>query len=127
MSAQATVYEVVGGQLFFDQLVDRFYDRVQHDPELLAVYPQPSDLSPARRHLSLFLGEYWGGPPVYSTERGHPRLRMRHVRFAIGAVEIERWLMHMIAAVDETDPPEPARRSLLEYFERAAPMLQNRA
>ena len=127
MPPEPTVYEVVGGQPFFEALVDRFYDRVEDDPELLAVYPQPRDLGPARRHLSLFLAEYWGGPPDYSAERGHPRLRMRHASFAIGAAQVERWFTHMRAAVQEMDPPEQARRPLLEYFERAAPMLQNRA
>ena len=127
MSTEPTVYEVAGGQPFFEELVDRFYDRVERDPELLTVYPQPQDLGPARRHLSLFLAEYWGGPSLYSAERGHPRLRMRHASFAIGAAEVERWFAHMRASVEEMEPPERALRSLLEYFERAAPMLKNRA
>ena len=70
-----------GGETFFVALVDRFYEGVETDPLLRPMYPE--DLSDSRRHLALFLSQYWGGPPVYSEERGHPRLRMRHARFAV--------------------------------------------
>src|SRR5215813_8539473 len=81
---ETTVYEQAGGMPFFERLVDRFYDGVAGDPVLLALYPQPDDLGPARRRLTLFLAQYWGGPTTYSDERGHPRLRARHLPFAIG-------------------------------------------
>ncbi len=114
MSDPVAVYEVVGGLPFFEGLVDRFYERVAADPVLLAIYPEPGDLAPARRRLALFLAEYWGGPPDYTEERGHPRLRMRHFPFGIGAAERDRWLEHMTAAVAEMDPssrdrPDPPR------------------
>jgi hemoglobin len=111
---------------FFEQLVDHFYDGVASDPRLLSVYPQPADLGPARRRLALFLAQYWGGPPTYSAERGHPRLRMRHIGFVIGATERDLWLGHMRAAVDRMDPPMQARQLLLDYFDQAAEMLRNR-
>src|SRR5262249_39855249 len=82
--AEITLYEAVGGMPFFMALVDAFYDGVAADPEFLAIYPTPDDLGPARRRLALFLGQYWGGPTTYSNERGHPRLRLRHMPFAIG-------------------------------------------
>lgn len=126
MASAPTLYDAVGGQRFFDELVDRFYDRVERDAQLLAVYPQPNDLTGARRRLSLFLAEYWGGPSTYSDERGHPRLRMRHATFVIGEVERGRWLAHMRVAVEEMDPPEEARASLMDYFEKGSAMLQNR-
>ena len=91
------LYAVVGGMVFFERLVDRFYEGVASDPVLLRLYPDPGDLSPARRKLALFLAQYWGGPMTYSEERGHPALRMRHASFEIGAVERERWLVHMRA------------------------------
>ena len=80
-------------------LVGRFYDGVAADPDLLRVYPEPDDLSEARRNLTLFLAQYWGGPRTYDGERGHPRLRMRHAPFAIGPAERDRWLLHMRAAI----------------------------
>ena len=126
MPEEISLYDAVGGLPFFEQLVDRFYDRVASDPLLLAVYPQPEDMGSARRRLALFLAEYWGGPPSYSAERGHPRLRMRHFPFAIGTAERDRWLEHMRAAVAEMDPPPQIVSALLDYFERGAEMVRNR-
>ena len=61
----------------------------------------PDDLSGPRRHLALFLQQYWGGPGTYSEERGHPRLRQRHVPFVISEAERDAWFTHMAAALDE--------------------------
>lgn len=121
-----SVYEVVGGMPFFEALVDRFYAGVEKDPVLLGLYPSPDDLGPARRHLTLFLAQYWGGPTTYSDERGHPRLRMRHAPFEIGPDARDRWLGHMNAAIAELDPPESVARSLHEYFDMAAESMRNR-
>jgi hemoglobin len=120
-----TLYETVGGMPFFERLVDRFYDAVAADETLLGLYPQPDDLAPARRHLTLFLAQYWGGPTTYSDERGHPRLRMRHAPFAIDPGARDRWLEHMHAAVDALEPDPPVRTALLEYFDWAAEGLRN--
>src|SRR5512134_2855164 len=105
---------------FFEGLVDRFYEGVAADPELLRLYPQPDDLAPARRRLTLFLAQYWGGPTDYNAERGHPRLRMRHAPFPIGADERDRWLTHMRRAVAILDPPPEIASALSEYFDMAA-------
>lgn len=121
-----TVYELVGGMPFFESLVDRFYDGVAEDQVLLALYPEPEDLSGARRRLTLFLVQYWGGPPTYMEERGHPRLRMRHVPFAIGPDARDRWLRHMRAALDAMAPPAAARQAFEEYFAMAAEAMRNR-
>jgi hemoglobin len=121
-----TVFEVVGGLPFFEALVDRFYEGVAGDPELLALYPTPDDLVPARHHLALFLAQYWGGPPDYSVERGHPALRMRHAPFAIGTDARDRWLTHMRAALASMDPPSEAAAAFEEYFSKAADGLRNR-
>jgi hemoglobin len=125
--AEMTLYEAVGGMPFFVALVDAFYDGVAADPELLTVYPTPADLGPARHRLTLFLAQYWGGPTTYSDERGHPRLRLRHMPFAIGDAERDRWLHHMTAAVATLDPPEGVRRALLDYFTMAADAMRNSA
>jgi hemoglobin len=123
--AQGTLYEQVGGMPFFEQLVDRFYDGVEADPDLLALYPDQSDLVGARRRLTLFLGQYWGGPTTYLEERGHPRLRARHFPFAIGTLERDRWLVHMGAAIDESDALPDAKARLHEYMTMAADAMRN--
>jgi hemoglobin len=122
---EASVYELAGGSDFFESLVDRFYKGVALDPVLLPLYPQPEDLAPARRRLTLFLIQYWGGPTTYSDERGHPRLRMRHAPFVIGPVERDRWLVHMRAAVQALDPPAEVRAALSDYFAMAAEAMRN--
>ena len=126
MDGGTELYHAVGGMPFFEALVDRFYEGVADDPVLLRLYPDAQDLAPARRKLTLFLAQYWGGPTTYSEERGHPALRMRHAPFEIGSVERDRWLVHMRAAVEALDPPPEAAEALLAYFEMAAPSLQNR-
>jgi hemoglobin len=118
------VYDLVGGLPFFEALVERFYAGVETDPVLRALYPE-ADLAPARRRLTLFLVQYWGGPTTYSAERGHPRLRSRHFQFPIGSDERDRWLAHMQAAVEVSGAtPEIAGR-LMRYFEQAAEAVRN--
>jgi hemoglobin len=123
---EATLYDEVGGTPFFERLVDRFYEGVAADPVLLPLYPEPEDLAGARRRLTLFLVQYWGGPTTYLQERGHPRLRARHSPFSIGGLERDRWLVHMRAAIDESDATPEARRRLHDYVAMAADALRNR-
>lgn len=120
-----TLYHRAGGSPFFEALVGRFYDGVETDPLLRPVYPEP-DLAGARHRLTLFLIQYWGGPTTYDQERGHPRLRMRHAPFAIGAEERDRWLLHMRAAVAELAPPDDVAAELERYFTMAAEAMRNR-
>ena len=121
-----TLYELAGGMPFFERLVARFYDGVEADPILRPVYPK-EDLTGARHRLTLFLAQYWGGPRTYDAERGHPRLRMRHVPFAIGPAERDRWLAHMRAAIAELRPAPDVAQALELYFARAAEAMRNRA
>jgi len=118
-----TLFEHVGGQPFFDQLVDRFYNGVETDAPLRSLYPQ--DLEPGKRALALFLGQYFGGPTTYSDEKGHPRLRMRHVDFAIGEAERDGWVKHMTAAVLAAELDQPAQTKMLDYFTMAAQHMIN--
>ena len=126
-----TLYERVGGTPFFERLVDAFYDGVAVDDVLLRLYPEAPDLTGARHRLTLFLIQYWGGPTTYSDERGHPRLRMRHLPFLIGPAERDHWLAHMAAAVDvataELGEPLAAavQAELLGYFAPAAEQMRN--
>lgn len=122
-AAPQTLYELVGGDAWFDALVDRFYAGVEADPVLRPMYPD--DLEPARAHLRGFLVQYWGGPTTYSDERGHPRLRMRHAPFVIGPAERAAWSTHMHAAVVAGGLPPDVEAQVLEYFDRAATHLVN--
>ncbi|MBE1877314.1 globin [Myceligenerans pegani] len=114
-----TFYEQVGGHETFAKLVDTFYEGVAGDPVLRPMYPE-EDLGPAAERLTLFLEQYWGGPKTYSEERGHPRLRMRHMPFKVNPDARDRWLKHMRAAVDALDLAPVHEAELWDYLERAA-------
>ena len=124
MATEVTFFEAVGGEKTFRRLVHRFYQGVADDPLLRPLYPE-ADLGPAEERLTLFLMQYWGGPTTYSERRGHPRLRMRHVPFAIGMAERDAWLRHMRQAMDELDLAPPHDEALWRYLTMAATSMVN--
>jgi hemoglobin len=119
----STVFERVGGEAFFDDLVSRFYEGVANDPVLRPLYPD--DLEGPKEHLRLFLVQYWGGPPTYTEQRGHPRLRLRHSPFRIGLAERDAWLRHMLAALRESGAAPEDEQQMAEYFRSTATQLIN--
>ena len=121
---QTTLYQRVGGISYFKDLVDRFYGYVVADAALRPMYPD--DLEPGKNNLAMFLVQLWGGPPYYSRDRGHPRLRMRHMPFAIGQAERDAWFRYMREAVLSTDVSEGDADLLLDYFDKAATFMINR-
>src|ERR1700759_522344 len=121
---EISFYEAVGGEETFRRLTHLFYQGVAPAPALRGVSPS-KDLGPAEEHLRLFLIQYWGGPPTYNELRGHPRLRMRHVRFRIGETERDLWLKHMRTALDELSLPAGLDAQLWDYLVMAAHSLVN--
>ncbi|MEZ5379107.1 MAG: globin [Acidimicrobiales bacterium] len=124
---RVTLYEAVGGLPYFETVVDGFFDRVEGDPVVRKLYPD--DLAESRRRTALFLAQFWGGPTTYSDERGHPRLRARHLPFVIGQAERDGWVRHMMASIDATELPpsifEAVRPMLENYIETAATAMIN--
>lgn len=120
-----TVFQEVGGEQFFLELVDRFYEGVEKDPLLRPLYPE-NDMAGARLRLRLFLIQYFGGPDTYSRERGHPRLRARHLPYSIGGPERDAWMNHMLHALRSVEAPENAKVIMLDYFDRVATFMINR-
>jgi hemoglobin len=122
---EESLFDHVGGEPFFTQLVDAFYDAVEHDETLRPMYPE--DLVEPRRHLMLFLAQYWGGPRTYQEERGHPRLRMRHAPFRITKSARDAWLTAMTSALasvrDQLSDEE--FEEMTAYFAMAADQLRN--
>ena len=117
-------YDQVGGHETFRKLVHEFYRGVATDPPLRALYPE-DDLGPAEERFRMFLEQYWGGPTTYSEQRGHPRLRMRHHPFKVTPQQRDRWLHHIMAAVDTLDLPPANDLLLRDYLERAAHSMVN--
>ena len=127
MGDDGNVHDAVGGEAFFVDLVERFYRGVAADLLLRPLYPD--DLTDSKRHMAMFLQQYWGGPGTYSEQRGHPRLRGRHLPFVIGEPERDAWLRHMTAALEAVaaergiDPSLQAQ--MLAYFAQTADFLVN--
>lgn len=121
---QRSFYDEVGGAPTFERLVAAFYAGVAEDAPLRALYPE-EDLGPAQERLRMFLEQYFGGPKTYSELRGHPRLRMRHVPYIIDLDMRDRWLRHMLTALEGLDLPEAHTEAMRDYFVRAAHMLVN--
>ncbi len=124
------MFDAVGGAGFFEAMVDHFYDAVLTNDVLRPLYPE--DLAEARRHTALFLMQYWGGPSIYNEERGHPRLRMRHIPFAIGQPERDAWLDLMLAGLDHAlagipHPPlaDQIREAIAGYLDHASTAMIN--
>lgn len=95
-------FDALEGEDRIRRIVDRFYDIIAEDaPTLRAMLPK--DDSTSRNKLHAYLVEWTGGPAMYSVERGHPRMRMRHMPFKIGDPEVELWLGCMGRSLDEND------------------------
>ena len=119
-----TYYEAVGGHETFRRLIAYFYEGVADDPVLRPLYPE-EDLAGAEVRLRMFLEQYWGGPRTYSEQRGHPRLRQRHVPFAITEEARDAWLARMRAALDRVALVPEADAILWDYLQAAAHSLVN--
>ncbi|MBR7832431.1 globin [Actinospica durhamensis] len=122
-TAGESLYDRIGEKPF-RRIVHGFYQGVASDPELRAMYPE-QDLAPAEDRLAMFLIQYWGGPRIYSEQRGHPRLRMRHASFHIDLAARDRWLAHMRVAVDNENLAPADRDELWNYLEHAADFMVN--
>jgi hemoglobin len=121
-----THYEQIGGETGVRALVDRFYDLMDTAPEATAVRAlHAKSLKVSREKLYLFMSGWLGGPPLYVEAYGHPRLRMRHFPFAIGARERDEWLWCMERAIAEHAMSEPLRELLLVRLRDLADHMRN--
>jgi hemoglobin len=121
-----TAYALMGGQDAVDRLVDAFYDRMEALPEAAVVRAMHAqDLTAIRVVLKKYLGEWLGGPKRYTSERGHPMLRARHLPFPIGNAERDAWLTCMDGALDETVAHEEVREHIRAALTNLAGHMRN--
>lgn len=128
MSDTPTLYDVIGGAPVLRELVDRFYDLMQLEGEFAgihAMHPVPNDGS--RDKLFMFLSGWMGGPDLYIERHGHPRLRARHLPYAIGVKERDQWLRAMAWAMQDVGIEESLRLRLMESFFQTADWMRNKA
>lgn len=112
------------GEAGFAALTAAFYRRVRGDDLIGPMYPD-DDWEGSEKRLCDFLIFRFGGSDRYLIERGHPRLRQRHMPFAIGELERDRWLELMTSAMDEVHLHGAARSHLLAFFAQVADFIRN--
>ncbi len=123
-----TLYDVIGGQPRVRELVDRFYDLMELEPEFAGIRAlHPPSTEGSRQKFYMFLSGWMGGPDLFVEQYGHPRLRARHMPFAIGTSERDQWLRAMAWAMEDVGIEESLRVRLLESFFQTADWMRNKA
>jgi hemoglobin len=119
----ATPFERLGGRDAVARVIEAFYDRIEGDPELRAIFP--NDLEEGREKQRLFFEQWLGGEPRYSDRYGHPMMRRRHLPHAITARAADRWIAHFTAALEECAVPPDLRETILERLRPLARHMVN--
>ena len=122
MNSLGLLYTQIG-EASLQELAKNFYQEVSINPELRSLYPE--DLDAAERRIYLFLIQVLGGPATYSEERGHPRLRMRHLQWKIDSKMRTHWMNAMLHALDKVPLEQEVREDLMQYFTQVANAMIN--
>jgi hemoglobin len=126
VEVKATLFERIGGGAVIDRLVEAFYLRMDTLAEAARIRAMhPADLGRIKTDLKRYLTEWTGGEKLYSTEKGHPQMRRRHLRFRIGGAERDAWLLCMRGALAETIADEQARTQIDTGLTRLADWIRN--
>lgn len=124
---RTTAFELVGGESRVRELVDRFYDLMELEPEFAELRSlHPNVLDGSRDKLFWFLCGWLGGPDHYVERFGHPKLRARHLPFPIASRERDQWLTCMARAMHDIGIGDPLFDRLLESFCGTADWMRNR-
>jgi hemoglobin len=121
-------YRRIGGEAKIRELVQRFYQLMDELPEAHRIRKMHHiSLKNSEDKLFMFLTGWMGGPQLYVEKFGHPRLRQRHLPFAIGDDERDQWMMCMQQALDEVVEDEALRKELMDAFRKVADFMRNQA
>jgi hemoglobin len=121
-----SVYARIGGAPAVRRLVNRFYELMDGLPEAYTVRQiHPESLAGSAESLFEFHSGWFGGPPLYSNKKGHPRLRMRHAPYAVGPVERDEWMLCMRQALTEQITDPALRDGLIRTFADMADHMRN--
>jgi len=120
-----TTYEQIGGEPTVARLCDRFYELMDSVPQFQGIRAMhPADLANSRDKLYMFLSGWLGGPDLFVEKFGHPRLRGRHMPFAIGIDERDQWVACMVLAMEDVGVEEEIRAKLLQNFFNTADFMR---
>lgn len=123
---ETTVYELIGGEAGVKELVDRFYNYMDSETEAAEIRQMHAkSLRGSRQKLFLFLSGWFGGPDLYVEKYGHPRLRQRHLPFAIASKERDQWMHCMYKALADMPLPDDVRDKLGQAFMNTANHMRN--
>lgn len=122
---QNTHYERLGGEKAVRELVDRFYDLMDSGDVVELRKIHAADLTDARQKLFMFLSGWLGGPSLYIEKYGHPRLRQRHMPFAIGEVERDQWMQCIEQAMSDMGIEQGLKDELYAAFYKTADFMRN--
>jgi len=121
-----SAFELLGGEGKVRELVDRFYDLMDLEPEFSSIRAMhPEALDGSRDKLFWFLCGWLGGPDLYVQRFGHPRLRARHLPFAISSAERDQWLRCMAWAMEDCGFELQLRERLMHSFFNTADWMRN--
>jgi hemoglobin len=125
--AGRSAYDIIGGDAPLRALVDRFYDLMDLEPSYTALRAlHPATLEGSRDKLHQFLSGWLGGPDLYVQRFGHPRLRARHLPYAIGIAERDQWMACMRQAMAECEVDAPLQERLAAAFSNTADWMRNK-
>ncbi|GAB1232969.1 group II truncated hemoglobin [Ferrigenium sp. UT5] len=125
---QNTHYQRIGGEAAVRRLVQRFYQLMDELPESHGIRKlHPADLKTSEGKLFMFLSGWMGGPQLFIEKFGHPRLRQRHLPFAIGAAERDQWMLCMTQALHEVVEDAVLRAELQAALGKVADFMRNQA
>ncbi len=123
-----SMFDRLGGALTIERLVESFYQHMDSLPLAQGIRAlHPEDLGATKRDLKRYLTEWTGGPALYSAEKGHPRMRQRHMHIPIGDAERDAWLLCMAQAMDESIADTAAREEMFALLAKLADWMRNRA
>ncbi len=123
---EISMFERIGGTMTIDRLVEIFYEKMDALPEAKEIRAMhQADLGSTKNLLKRYLCEWMGGPKLYSAEKGHPRLRQRHLGFRIGERERDAWLLCMSGALEETVTDMNARHEIYGLLAKLADWMRN--
>lgn len=111
MNSELSIYEQIGGGETVRKLVESFYPKVQENPVISHLFPD--DIMPVMDKQYLFLTQFFGGPPLYTEQYGHPMMRRRHLPFEITPRSAEAWLDCMSRALQDIGLDEPLRKVII--------------